>query len=146
MPSCQQVICTARDSITWCVVHIPADKVVVSTRTRPRAVGMDAWYHGRDARALKAAASCVGWCGSDRDRSLSPRAAWLQKSVFEVLVKAEAASDDPTPAERSDCGVISGRYDVSHDFRSALERRAPPMPLNTVYGPVSIITSEVACG
>ena len=107
---------------------------------------MDAWYHGRDARALKAAASCVGWCGSDRDRSLSPRTAWLQKSVFEVLVKAEAASDDPTPAERSDCGVISGRYDVSHDFRSALERRAPPMPLNTVYGPVSIITSEVACG
>ena len=44
------------------------------------------------------------------------------------------------------CGVISGRCDVSHDFRSALERRAPPMPLNTVYGPVSIITSEVACG
>ena len=62
--------------------------------------------------------------------------AWrLQKSVFEVLVRAKAASDDPTPAEGSDCGVIPGRCGVSHDFQSALERRAPPMPLNTVYGP-----------
>ena len=69
-----------------------ADRAANTTPTCPRAIGVDGWCHGRGARALRAAADCVGWRGSDRDAISASRVARLQKPNSDVLVWAKVAS------------------------------------------------------
>ena len=94
-------------------MHNAADRAAASTCTRPQAVGMDGWCYGHGARALRAAAGCVGWRGNDRGRSLHRGWRRLQKPIFDVRVRAKSASGDLMSTEGPDRMAVLGRCAMS---------------------------------
>ena len=88
---------------------------------------MDGWCHGRGARALRAAADCVGWRGSDRDAISASRVARLQKPNSAVLVWAKVVSGALKLAVGSDRLVSPMQHAMFGASRTSCDSRTHPV-------------------